>query len=89
MPLMRNQALKMGIKIVDTIMITDLMKEAAALEKSEKFADALAKLEEIKQKFEQKFWPEGLEKKIRDVKAKKEALEFFGVEGPKKAPKTP
>jgi succinate dehydrogenase/fumarate reductase flavoprotein subunit len=27
LPLMRNQALKMGITIVDTIMITDLMKE--------------------------------------------------------------
>jgi tetratricopeptide (TPR) repeat protein len=69
--------------------VADLVKEAAALEKSEKFAEALAKLEEIKQKFEQKFWPEGLEKRIRDVKAKKEALEFFGVEGPKKPPKTP
>jgi len=69
--------------------IADLLKEEAALEKSEKFAAALAKLEEIKQKFEQKYWPESLEKRIRDVKAKKEALEFFGVEGPKKAPKTP
>jgi len=71
--------------------IAGLMKEAAALEKAEKFANALAKLEEIKQQFEQKYWPEGLEKRIRDVKAKKEALEFFGVGGdsPKKSPKTP
>jgi tetratricopeptide (TPR) repeat protein len=69
--------------------VADMLKEAAALEKAEKFAAALAKLEEIKQRFEQKSWPEGLEKRIRDVKAKKEALEFFGVEGPKKAPKTP
>jgi len=71
--------------------IADLMKEAAALEKAEKFAEALAKLEEVKQKFEQKYWPEGLEKRLRDVKAKKEALEFFGVrgDGGKKAPKTP
>ena len=71
--------------------IADLLKQAAALEKAEKFADALAKLEEIRQKFEQKYWPEGLDKRIRDVKAKKEALEFFGVGGDpgKKAPKTP
>jgi len=71
--------------------IADLLKQAAALEKAEKFADALAKLEEIRQKFEQKYWPEGLDKRIRDVKAKKEALEFFGVggDGGKKAPKTP
>ncbi|MCX5655261.1 MAG: hypothetical protein NTY65_11495 [Planctomycetota bacterium] len=69
--------------------INDMLKESAALEKAEKFADALAKLEEIKQKFEQRYWPESLEKHIRDVKAKKEALEFFGIEGPKKTPKTP
>jgi hypothetical protein len=72
-----------------TSAINDLLKEAAALEKAEKFTDALAKLEEIKQKFEQKYWPDSLEKHIRDVKAKKEALEFFGIEGPKKTPKTP
>jgi tetratricopeptide (TPR) repeat protein len=69
--------------------IAELMNQAAALEKSQKFADAVAKLEEVKQKFEQKYWPETLEKRIRDVKAKKEALEFFGVEDPKKAPKAP
>ena len=69
--------------------IADLMSQAAALEKSEKFAEALAKLEEVKQKFEQPYWPENLEKRIRDVKAKKEALEFFGVEGPKKPAKAP
>jgi len=71
--------------------IADLIKQAAAMEKAEKFADALAKLEEIRQKFEQKYWPEGLDKRIRDVKAKKEALEFFGVGGDpgKKAPKSP
>jgi hypothetical protein len=72
-----------------TSAINDLLKEAAALEKAEKFTDALTKLEEIKQKFEQKYWPESLEKHIRDVKAKKEALEFFGINGPKKTPKTP
>jgi len=67
----------------------EMMNQAAALEKSEKFAEALAKLEEVKQKIEQQYWPENLEKRIRDVKAKKEALEFFGVEGPKKPAKTP
>mgnify|MGYP006287987957 CR=1 FL=1 len=57
-----------------------MMAKAAALEKEEKFAEALAALEQIKETFDQKFWPDKLEERIRQVKAKKEALEFFGME---------
>jgi tetratricopeptide (TPR) repeat protein len=60
--------------------IADLMAQAATLEKAEKFAEALAALEQIKEKFDQKFWPDKLEERIRQVKAKKEAIEFFGME---------
>lgn len=63
--------------------VADLLAAAAALEKQEKFAEALAKLEEIKTNFEQKFWPDALEDRIRQVKAKKEALQFFGIDAPK------
>jgi hypothetical protein len=70
--------------------IKALMDQANALDKAEKFADELAKLEEIKTEFEQKFWPEGLEERIKQVKAKKEAIEFFGMDSTKKPPaKTP
>ena len=61
--------------------VADLLAKTANLEKEEKFAEALATLEEIKTKFDQKFWPEQLEDRIRQVKAKKEALEFFGMDG--------
>jgi tetratricopeptide (TPR) repeat protein len=61
--------------------VADILAAAAALEKGEKFADALAKLEEIRTKFEEKYWPEQLEERIKQVKAKKEALEFFGMDG--------
>ncbi|MFO8013349.1 MAG: hypothetical protein R6X20_08595 [Phycisphaerae bacterium] len=60
--------------------IADLLAQAASLEKAEKFAEALAALEQIKEKFDKKFWPDQLEQRIRQVKAKKEALEFFGME---------
>jgi hypothetical protein len=66
--------------------VADLMSQAAAMEKSEKFKEALETLESVKQKFEQKYWPDSLETRIRQVKAKKEALEFFGMEAPKKPP---
>jgi len=58
--------------------VAKLVEEANTLEKGEKFGEALTKLEEVK-KFDQKYWPEGLEKRIESVKAKKEALEFFGM----------
>jgi hypothetical protein len=64
----------------------ELMKQAAALEKDTKFKEALEVLESIKQKFEQKYWPDTLEARIRQVKGKKEAWDFFGMEGPKKPP---
>ena len=54
--------------------------DAADLEKQEKFAEALEKLQAIK-KFDQKYWPDGLDEKIQGVKAKKEALDFFGMGG--------
>lgn len=63
--------------------VADLLAAAAALEKQEKFAEALEKLEEIKTNFEQKFWPDALEDRIQQVKAKKEALQFFGIDAPK------
>ncbi|MBE3097965.1 MAG: hypothetical protein IMZ44_12670 [Planctomycetes bacterium] len=66
--------------------VADLMGQAAALEKDTKFKEALEVLESIKQKFEQKYWPDTLEARIRQVKGKKEAWEFFGMEGPKKPP---
>ena len=59
--------------------VAGLLKEATALEEREKFAEALAKLEEIREKFERKYWPEGLEERIRRVEAKKKAMEFFGM----------
>ena len=60
--------------------IADLLAQAAALEKEEKFAEALAVLEKIRSDYDRKFWPERLEERIRQVKAKKEALEFFGLD---------
>jgi hypothetical protein len=66
--------------------IDELMKQAAALEKDTKFKEALEVLESIKQKFEEKYWPDTLEARIRQVKGKKEAWDFFGMEGPKKPP---
>ena len=61
--------------------VADLLTKAADFEQQEKFAEALTTLEEIKTKFDQKFWPDQLEDRIRQVKAKKEALEFFGMDG--------
>jgi len=61
--------------------VADLLTKAANLEQEEKFAEALATLEEIKTKFNRKFWPDQLDDRIRQVKAKKEALEFFGMDG--------
>jgi len=58
--------------------VKKLLDEADALDKQEKFAEALAKLEAVK-KFDRKYWPDGLEEKIQTLKAKKEALEFFGM----------
>ena len=66
-----------------------LMDEALALDKAEQFEPEVAKLEEIKAKFEDKYWPPGLEDRIKQVKAKIEALKFFGMDGPKKGEKPP
>jgi len=66
--------------------VADLMGQAAAFEKDTKFKETLEVLESIKQKFEQKYWPDTLEARIRQVKGKKEAWDFFGMEGPKKPP---
>jgi hypothetical protein len=68
--------------------IADLLGQAAAAEKKENFKLAIQILESIKTKYEQKYWPDTLEKRIQDAKAKQEALQFFGMEGAKKA-KTP
>lgn len=61
-----------------TAAVAKLVEEANTLEKGEKFGEVLSKLEEIK-KFDQEYWPEGLENRIESIKAKKEALEFFGM----------
>ncbi|MBM4019742.1 MAG: hypothetical protein FJ288_15710 [Planctomycetes bacterium] len=66
--------------------VADILGQAAAREKAEDFKEVIRLLESIKEKFEQKYWPDTLETRIRQVKAKKEALEFFGMEGPKKPP---
>jgi len=63
--------------------VAKLVEEANALEKGEKFGEALQKLEEVR-KFDRKFWPEGLENRIETVKARKEALDFFGIGGGKR-----
>lgn len=66
-----------------------LIDEALALDKAEQFEPEVAKLEEIKARFEDKYWPPGLEDRIKQVKAKIEALKFFGMDGPKKGEKPP
>jgi tetratricopeptide (TPR) repeat protein len=58
--------------------VAKLVEEANTLEKGEKFGETLSKLEEVKN-YDRKFWPEGLENRIESIKAKKEALEFFGM----------
>ena len=68
--------------------IKTLMDEALALDKAEQFEPEVAKLEEIRAKFEQKYWPAGLEDRIKQVKAKIEALKFFGMDSPKKTDKS-
>ncbi len=60
--------------------IADRMTQAADLEQKEQFDEALALLEGIKDDFPQKFWPDKLEQRIRQVKAKQEALKFFGMD---------
>jgi hypothetical protein len=67
--------------------IADLMSQAAAAEKAEKFGPAVTILEGIKQKFEQKYWPDSLDERIRQDKAKEEALKFFGMDSSKKPAK--
>ena len=59
--------------------VADLMEQAVKLEQEEKFAEALQRLTDIK-KFDRKYWPDTLEKRIEAVRKKKEALEFFGME---------
>jgi hypothetical protein len=58
--------------------VAKLVEEANMLEKGEKFGEVLSKLEAVKN-YDRKFWPEGLENRIESIKAKKEALEFFGM----------
>ncbi|HUU11933.1 MAG TPA: hypothetical protein VM431_15520 [Phycisphaerae bacterium] len=59
--------------------VADLMVQAADLEKNGKLDEALKKLEEVKTKFDEKFWPEAIDEKIKLLKAKIEALQFFGI----------
>ena len=58
--------------------VAKLVEEANTLEKGEKFGEVLSKLEAV-MNYDRKFWPEGLENRIESIKAKKEALEFFGM----------
>jgi len=64
------------LQIADAV--AKLVEEANTLEKGEKFGEVLSKLEAVKN-YDRKFWPEGLENRIESIKAKKEALEFFGM----------
>jgi len=66
--------------------VADIMTAVQADEKGEKFDAALAKLEAIKAQFDKKYWPPNLDAHIEQIKAKKSALDFFGVDVPKKAP---
>jgi hypothetical protein len=67
--------------------VAELMGQAIQFEKSDKWPESLAKLEEIQKRFDKKVWPEGLEERIKMVKNKIEALKFFGLDPPP-APKT-
>jgi len=58
--------------------VAKLVEEANTLEEGQKFGEALSKLEAIKN-YDRGFWPEGLEKRIESLEAKKKALEFFGA----------
>jgi len=69
------------LQIADAV--AKLVEEANTLEKGEKFGEVLSKLEAVKN-YDRKFWPEGLENRIESIKAKKEALEFFGMEAGKR-----
>ncbi len=60
--------------------VADLLEKAAGLEQQEKFAEALETLESIKT-LDRKYWPENLEERIEDVRKRKEALDFFGLDG--------
>ncbi len=60
--------------------VADFLEAAKKLEQEEKFAEALQKLESIR-KFDEKYWPEQLDKTYDEIKRKKEALEFFGMDG--------
>jgi hypothetical protein len=68
--------------------IADLKGRADQLEKNDKLAEALAQLEEIQKRVDKKFWPEGLEDRIRVLRKKVEALNFF-LGDPGAKPKTP
>ena len=61
-----------------TAAVAKLVEEADTLEKGENFGEVLSKLEAVKN-YDRKFWPEGFENRIESIKAKKEALEFFGM----------
>lgn len=61
--------------------VADLWKQATDLEAGEKVKEALAKLQEIKTRFDPKFWPEGFDKRYQSVDAKVQALIFFGLGG--------
>jgi hypothetical protein len=71
--------------------IADLMGQVEKLEKTDKWADAQAKIEEIQKRFDKRFWPEGLEERRLAAKKKADAVKFFGLDPvPPKAPeKTP
>jgi len=58
--------------------VAKLVEEANTLEEGQKFGEALSKLEAIKN-YDREFWPEGLEKRIESLEAKKKALEFFNM----------
>jgi len=58
--------------------IAGLLEQAEALEKEEKFAEALGKLGAIKE-FDEKYRPESLEEDIERVRNLKETAEFFGL----------
>ena len=64
--------------------VAEIVDQADALGKQEKFEQARLKLEEIVRNYEEKYWPEKLKDRIKQLKDREEALKFFGIGGNKK-----
>jgi hypothetical protein len=59
--------------------VADLMKQADDLEKGLKLKPALAKLQEIKTRYDKVYWPAGLDERIQKINDRIQAMIFFGL----------